>query len=141
MVIMLDRFRPVLAIALALLFAGSGVAARYSLAAHLSNGHTIAAAQSNAQAAQHSHGMDHGGAPVAHDHSDHGAAQDPESPVDPGHIACAKCCGICSLPAAVMPSVVPQPLPLVSAMAFAGHAADRSGTILWIDPGIPKRIA
>jgi hypothetical protein len=129
-------YRQMLVVVMALLFAASGFAARYCMAAHLSSGHTIVVESANAAEPHHSHMLGH----EEHAQHDHGALHDQQAP-DMSDVACAKCCGTCTLATAVMPSVAAPPAFVVSPPVFASVSKDCSETTPRVDPGIPKRIA
>jgi hypothetical protein len=62
---------------------------------------------------------------------DHGGAAD---------AACSNCCGSCTLVTGIVPDVIEQPLLVVTPALFAGRAEPGSGSMIRVDPGIPKRI-
>jgi hypothetical protein len=119
---------------LALLFAGSGVAMHLCAAAH----HASAPAAQAVDQAHHAHAaIDDEQASQAHDATPHEHAADDGARAD---AACDKCCGTCTLAAAVMPALVDEASFVVSPAVFAGTADRCSGSMIRVDPGIPKRI-
>jgi hypothetical protein len=105
---------------LVLLFAAGGFTARYCMAAHRSAGHTVAIASVESNNSHHAH-VSHG-EDAQHDHggTQHQHAADGEAPVATDDIACAKCCGTCTLASGVLPSAAQQ-------VALAGYAAMFNG--------------
>ena len=134
---MLGSFRQTLIVSMALLFAASGFVARYCMAAHFITGHTIVSQSVVTDAVHHAHASDHGEhAQHSHDESHH-----QQAPSDSGDVACAKCCGSCTLTTAVLPAVANEPIFIVSPAMFVGKSDHCSDTTVKVDPGIPKRIA
>ena len=126
---------------LALSFAASGVAARHCMAAQQSSTHSVA---SEIAAVEQAHQAQHGTG--AHAKPCDEAASLKHQPIDSGpatadDIACAKCCGTCTLATAVMPHVISHGIFVVSPAIFAGQSDLWSDAPLRVDPGIPKRIA
>jgi len=139
---MRGRFRRTLILSMAVLFAASGFAARYCMAAHLSNSHTVVAQSVASGAAHHEHAAGHG------DHAQHGldgshhhGAPDGKAPATGDDVACAKCCGTCTLATAVMPDVASQVVFIVTPAVFACAPEHCSEATVRVDPGIPKRIS
>jgi hypothetical protein len=125
---------------LVLLFAASGFTARYCMAAHHSAGHTVAVAAAEPDNSHHAHASH--GADAQHDHggTQHQHAADGEAPVATDDIACAKCCGTCTLANGVLPSAAQHVAFAAYAAVFDGEAEHRMGTTVRVDPGIPKPI-
>ena len=76
-------------------------------------------------AAMHQHGADHAGSPVAPVMDDHG---------------CQKCCSMCMVASALLPAVSDVTALKWTSIMFAGANESRSGNLVAVDPGIPKRI-
>jgi hypothetical protein len=130
-------YRHRLIVAFALAFAASGFAARYCMAAHTTPGHNVIVQAAEAGAAHLSHADEHD----KHDQHDHDGSHGQHAPAGADDIACAKCCGTCTLTSAVMPSVVAEAVRVASAAVVAGPLAPCSDATVRVDPGIPKRIA
>jgi hypothetical protein len=126
---------------LALLFFSSGFAAHYCVEAHQSTGHAgIVHPGENGYAHQALAGEQ-----LSHSAHDHGAvghqhASDDDSTSDVDDVACAKCCGTCTLATATMPEVVDQVIFTVTPAVFASRSDRCAGSTVRVDPGIPKRI-
>jgi hypothetical protein len=129
---------------LAVLFAASGVAAHLCFAAHHVAGPAGAAQQPPADHAHHAHAaIDDEDAGHHHDAAGHQHAADHADVGDHGpqdDALCGKCCGSCTLVTGIMPSVNDQPPSIVAPALIAGPADPASGSMIRVDPGIPKPI-
>jgi hypothetical protein len=134
-------FSRLLVLVLAAFFAASGAAARYCNVAHHSSGNTMAAQSIQVDSIHHAHASDHG----AHEHYNHDGSTEQYGPADTAPIsadsvACAQCCGTCTLVTAVVRDATTQAIFKVSPAIFSCKPDHCSHTTIVVDPGIPKRI-
>jgi hypothetical protein len=83
--------------------------------------------------------------PSGHDHAamhhQHGADDPapPAAPVMDDH-GCQKCCSMCMVANALLPAVSSAAALKWTPVTFAGMTDRRTGNLVAVDPGIPKRI-
>jgi len=126
---------------LALSFVASGIAARQCDAAHHTTAPITAAPDAQADPSHHAHTPQHA-AHAEHDHvtMGHQHASNDIVPMALDDHACKKCCGICTLGAAIAPEVGATVAFTVSAASFPGKSEYCCDTTIPVDPEIPKRI-
>jgi hypothetical protein len=91
--------------------------------------------------AQHQHMAQ---SPSGHDHAamHHHKADDPASPATPAmdDHGCQKCCSMCMVATALLPAAGNAVAMKWTSVTFAGVTERRTGNLVAVDPGIPKRI-
>jgi ABC-type nickel/cobalt efflux system permease component RcnA len=91
--------------------------------------------------AQHQHMAQ---SPNGHDHAamHHHKADGPASPATPAmdDHGCQKCCSMCMVANALLPAAGNAVALKWTSVAFAGVTERRTGNLVAVDPGIPKRI-
>jgi hypothetical protein len=97
-----------------------------------------------AAAASHDQHSDMAQSPSGHDHAamhhQHGADDaSPATPAMDDH-GCQKCCSMCMVANALVPAVGNAVELKWTSIAFAGATECRTGNLVAVDPGIPKRI-
>jgi len=92
-----------------------------------------------------SHAADHHVQAAGHGEHDHHAMHaqhgmdDPSPPAADDH-GCMKCCSMCTVANAVMPTADTTVIFTISAHVFSRDHDARAGNTVAVDPGIPKRI-
>jgi hypothetical protein len=129
--------RKAFVVAIALAFAASGPAWRHCLAAQATPENSIASHHGSDGVGLHAHGANR-----SMHHGDHSSVSPgPAKNHGPGttdNYACEKCCSICTVAAAIQP-FTDVTVFTVSSILFSNKANHFSGTIIFVDPGIPKR--
>ena len=91
--------------------------------------------------AQHQHMAQ---SPSGHGHAamHHHKADDPASPATPAmdDHGCQKCCSMCMVATALLPAAGNAVAMKWTSVTFAGVTERRTGNLVAVDPGIPKRI-
>jgi hypothetical protein len=79
-----------------------------------------------------------------HDHAAMHHQHEAESPVSPAPAVddhgCQKCCSMCMVANALLPAVSRGAALKWTSIMFAGATERRTGNLVAVDPGIPKRI-
>ena len=98
--------------------------------------------QMAAAAAAHAQHPDATQRPGSHDHPamhHHHGADGPAAPVTDDH-GCRKCCSMCMVANALLPAAGNAVVLKWTSVTFAGVTERRTGYLVAVDPGIPKRI-
>jgi hypothetical protein len=132
-------FRQALALTIAFALVASAGAWRQCTALQL-------AAASVANMEHVSHAAHHHGHIADHGQSDHHAMHHQPAPDDAGaptadDHGCMKCCTMCTVANALVPTATMTVIFTVSTLLFSRNQDVRFGNSIAVDPGIPKRIA
>src|SRR6185436_16629114 len=130
-------FRHILVLTVAFALVASAAAWRQCTGLQLAGAAAARIAQGSAS--HHAQAAGHG----EHDHhAMHGqpAANDPATPAADDH-GCMKCCAMCTVAVALLPTTGAAVTFTLSAHVFSRDHAVWSGNTVAVDPGIPKRIA
>jgi ABC-type nickel/cobalt efflux system permease component RcnA len=116
----------------------------FALVASAAAWRQCAGLQMAAAAAGHAQHQHMAQSPSGHDHAamHHHKADDPASPATPAmdDHGCQKCCSMCMVANALLPAAGNAVALKWTSVTFAGATERRTGNLVAIDPGIPKRI-
>jgi hypothetical protein len=116
----------------------------FALVASAAAWRQCAGLQMAAAAAEHAEHLNATHSPGGHDHAamhhEHGANDaSPAAPAMDDH-GCQKCCSMCMVANALLPATGNAVVLKWTSVTFAGVAERRTGSLVAVDPGIPKRI-